>query len=366
MGGADHGDSMVAHVTDKTESSGALQHGGRLRAAAACYGIPLPEWLDLSTGINPFPWPASPLPAEAWQRLPEDEDGLTEVACAYYGVQTLRPVAGSQAAIQALPALRSRPGRVGVLAPTYAEHAHAWRRHGHDVIPLASDAIADALAALDVLVVVNPNNPTGERLAPATLLDWHARLAVRGGWLIVDEAFMDATHEWSLAPYGDRRGLILLRSLGKFFGLAGARVGFVLAMGDLLDALCDRLGPWAVAGPSRRIAMQALDDRAWQKAARTRLARETRRLAILLSRHGLAPGGGTALFQWVPTRCAQRIHEHLARLGILTRLFTNPSGLRLGLPAGEAQWKRLEEALAAVAGSETMNEAEPGIVEAPR
>jgi len=357
---------VVARMTGTIEFGGAPQHGGRLRAAAAHYGIPLSQWLDLSTGINPSPWPVSSLPHEAWQRLPEDEDGLTEAACSYYGAPTLRPVAGSQAAIQALPALRPRPSRVGVLTPAYAEHAHAWRRYGHDVIPLASDAIADALPTLDVLVVVNPNNPTGERFAPATLLDWHARLAARDGWLIVDEAFMDATPEWSLAPYGDRRGLIVLRSLGKFFGLAGARVGFVLAARNFLDVLSDRLGPWTVAGPSRFIAAQALADRTWQETARARLAQETRRLATLLSRHELAPGGGAALFQWVRTSRAISIHEHLARLGILTRLFTEPLGLRFGLPMGEAQWERLAKALATVIGAENLDEGILEIAEAPR
>ena len=322
------------------------QHGGRLCAAAARYGIPFSEWLDLSTGINPDPWPVPSLPSAAWQRLPEDEDGLMQAACIYYGAPTLRPVAGSQAAIQALPALRPRPGRVGVLAPAYAEHAHAWRRHGHDVIPLDSGALVDALPALDVLVVVNPNNPTGERFAPAALLDWHARLAARGGWLIVDEAFMDATPEWSLAPYCDRRGLIVLRSLGKFFGLAGARVGFVLAAPDLLAALSERLGPWTVTGPSRHVATLALEDHAWQKIARARLVPDTQRLAVLLSGHGLAPSGGTALFQWIRTTWAARLHERLARRGVLTRFFTDPLSLRLGLPGDEMQWRRLGAALA--------------------
>ncbi len=327
------------------EFSAVPQHGGRLRAAAARYGIPFSEWLDLSTGINPDPWPVPSLPPALWQRLPENEDGLIQAACIYYGAPTLQPVAGSQAAIQALPVLRPRTGHVGVLTPAYAEHAHAWRRNGHNVIPLASDALVDALPVLDVLVVVNPSNPTGERFAPATLLDWHARLAARGGWLIVDEAFLDAAPEWSLAPYGDRRGLIVLRSLGKFFGLAGARVGFVLAAPDLLAALSERLGPWTVTGPSRLVATLALEDHAWQKIARARLIQDTQRLATLLSEHGLEPSGGTALFQWVQTPWASRLHERLARRGVFTRFFADPLSLRLGLPGNETQWRRLGAAL---------------------
>lgn len=328
------------------------QHGGRLRLAAARYGIPLSEWLDLSTGIHPAPWPAPPPPVSAWARLPEPEDGLLEAAQRYYRAASVLPAAGSQAAIQTLPALvaaeRIGPStqlRTGVLAPTYAEHAHAWRRLGYEPISLAAREIAGALATLDALVVVNPNNPTGERFAPETLLEWHAKLAARGGFLIVDEAFMDATPEQSLAPHAARPGLVVLRSLGKFFGLAGARVGFVLAAPDFLDALSRLLGPWTVSGPSRFAAIEALQDRPWQEAARAQLARESQRLAHVLSHHGLAPDGGTALFQWVCTPRASRIHEALARRGILSRLFDDPPSLRFGLPGSETDWARLGSAL---------------------
>ncbi len=246
-----------------------LEHGGALRAAAARHGIPFDDWLDLSTGINPQGWPVPAVPAPVWRRLPEPGDGLETVAADYYGSPNPLPVAGSQAAIQALPLLRE-PGRAGVLALSYAEHAHAWRRAGHELEQLDVAMLAAAIERLDVLVLVNPNNPTGLRFDPATLLDWRARLAARGGWLVVDEAFVDATPESSLAAHVGQPGLIVLRSLGKFFGLAGARVGFVLGESVLLERLADRLGPWAVSGPSRWVAARALADRDWQD--RTRIA----------------------------------------------------------------------------------------------
>jgi L-threonine-O-3-phosphate decarboxylase len=323
------------------------EHGGRLRHAAARYGIPLADWLDVSTGINPCGWPVPPAPSSAWSRLPEDEDGLTETACRYYGTCALLPVAGSQAAIQMLPRLRASC-RVAALHPGYAEHAQAWRRAGHAVTPVAADSVDGTVSRADVLVLVNPNNPTGERFTAAQLLDWHAGLAARGGWLVVDEAFMDATPEESLARFCPRPGLIVLRSPGKFFGLGGARVGFVLAAPNVLDALFDGLGPWTVAGPSRFVAARALEDRTWQETARARLVQETQRLAGLLSRHELAPNGGTALFQWVRTSRAAVIHERLARGGILARLFKDPPGLRFGLPGGEAEWARLDAGLQAL------------------
>ncbi len=326
-----------------------LKHGGRLRAAAARYGMPIEAWLDLSTGINPDGWPVPPLPPSAWSRLPEDEDGLEAAARAYYGTDALLAVAGSQGAIQALPLLRG-PCRVGIISPGYAEHAYAWRRAGRTVAAVPAADLGDAARHVDVLVVINPNNPTGDRFPPETLLDWHARLAARDGWLVVDEAFIDPAPEDSLAPYSTRPGLIVLRSLGKFFGLAGARVGFVLAESSWLHRLGEHLGPWTVAAPSRWAATLALADRAWHAATRTQLLKQTQRLAALLRRHGLAPGGGCALFQWVPIPHAAAIHERLARQGILTRLFTEPASLRFGLPGAEGGWARLEEALADTGG----------------
>ena len=182
-----------------------LKHGGRLREAAARYGMPIEEWLDLSTGINPDGFPAPPPPPSAWSRLPEDEDGLEAAARAYYGTDALLAVAGSQAAIQALAPLRG-PCRVAIISPGYAEHAYAWRRAGHQVAAVPVADLGNAVRYVDVLVVINPNNPTGDRFPPETLLDWHARLAARGGWLVVDEAFIDPIPADSLAPYSTRPG----------------------------------------------------------------------------------------------------------------------------------------------------------------
>jgi cobalamin biosynthetic protein CobC len=332
-----------------------LVHGGRLREAATRWRIPLADWLDLSTGINPLGWPVPPdlaARADLWSRLPEDDDGLVETAAAYYGIGAdsagfLLPVAGSQAAIQALPRLRP-PGRVGVIAPGYGEHARAWARAGHRVLPLAADTIDAALPKLDALVLIHPNNPTGTRLPLEGLLRWQRALAERGGWLVVDEAFMDATPEHSLAQLAPRPGLFVLRSLGKFFGLAGARVGFVLAEPGPIGAIAALLGPWSVPTPSRRVAALALADTEWQAAARAGLPAAGARLAGLLGGRRLVPAGGCALFQWVPIQQAPVIHAALARVGILTRLFDDPPALRFGLPGREPEWERLAAALTQV------------------
>lgn len=324
-----------------------LEHGGRLRRAAQAYGIAPAHWLDLSTGISPHAWPVPVVPADAWRRLPEDDDGLLAVASRYYGAHHLLPVAGSQAAIQALPHLRPR-ARVGVIAPGYNEHAHAWRRAGHRV---AQHAAADLLAqvdAFDVIVLIHPNNPGGERFGRDELLRCHRSLAARGGWLVIDEAFMDATPGDSVCDQAHQQGLIVLRSVGKFFGLAGARAGFVAAWPALLDALRDQLGPWTLSGPTRHVLQQALADEAWHAQARDRLHADGRRLATLMTRHGFDPAAGCAFFQWWRGDDAPRVHEALARQGILVRLFDAPPSLRFGLPCDEQDWQRLDTALAQV------------------
>ncbi|QWP78672.1 threonine-phosphate decarboxylase [Lysobacter sp. K5869] len=329
-----------------------LEHGGRLLRAARRYGIPASDWLDLSTGINPETWPVPDIPARAWHRLPEDDDGLAEIAADYYAAPRVLPVAGSQAAIQALPELRSR-SRVGVLAPGYAEHAHAWRRAGHAVETLSADELLAQRARFDVVVLIHPNNPGGDRFEREALLALHEELQARGGWLLIDEAFMDATPERSLCGETGREGLIVLRSAGKFFGLAGARAGFVCAAPDLLAALRDRLGPWTLTGPARHVLRHALADRDWQRRMRAQLLAQGERLAALLSVHGLAPTGGSAFFQWRRDPRAAQWHEALARRAILTRLFDEPASLRFGLPGDEDEWRRLDLALAGIALNES-------------
>jgi cobalamin biosynthetic protein CobC len=325
-----------------------LEHGGRLRAAAAHYGIPLADWLDLSTGINPSPWPLPPLPASVWQRLPEEEDGLEAAAAAYYGNANLLPVAGSQAAIQLLPTLLPR-AVIACLSPLYAEHPQAWQNAGHRLRTLDGKLSRALAAATPYVLLCNPNNPTASRHSRDALIDAACRLNQRGGWLIVDEAFIDPTPEDSvadLAGTADAPRLIVLRSLGKFFGLAGARVGFVLAAPDLLHQLRERIGPWTISGPARAVARMALADRDWQLATRAHLLAAGRRLHGLLA--GLGEVRSTALFATLRSPETMNIHQTLAGIGILTRHFAQHGLLRLGLPGNEGEWHRLSVALRSI------------------
>lgn len=324
-----------------------VEHGGRLNQAAREWRIPLEEWLDLSTGINPRPWPVPAIPTQVWQRLPEDDDGLAATARQWAGAPAAAgclPVAGTQAAIQSLPRLRS-PGRIGVPFPAYTEHAEWWRAAGHEVIPFSSLPSEEQLAGLDALVWINPNNPTGERVTSTRLMECHERLAERGGWLVVDEAFMDAEPDETLVPEAGRPGLVVYRSLGKFFGLAGLRAGLVFGTAALCDQLGETLGPWSVSHPARYLMQQALLDADWQRATATHLNADSERLRGMLAGAGLAPRGRTPLFVYCPHADPRSLANALAEQAILVRVFDDPPALRFGLPGTEAEWQHLERAL---------------------
>ena len=331
-----------------------LTHGGRLNHYARQYGIPAEDWLDLSTGISPFAYPCPPVPADSWHRLPEEDDGLLATATRYYGCGSLLAVAGSQAAIMALPGVvarhRQQTGLVALPRVGYKEHQHAWQSYdggsgSWQVELYDGHPDEDLLSRADVVVLINPNNPSGLLVDNGFLTMMRQQLAARGALLIVDEAFMDCTPEQSLlnTPLGDE--LIVLRSLGKFFGLAGARVGFVVATPYWLTALNEALGPWTLSGPSRQVAAMALADVEWHAQARQRIAIASSRLADVLARYLGSQVSGSGLFQRVRIEHAPTVHRLLCQQGILARLCDEKDALRFGLPGDELAWQRLTNAL---------------------
>lgn len=321
-------------------------HGGNpdvFRAAAGAYQG---AWLDLSTGINPLPYPLPAIPAASWTCLPTAADmtALLVAARHAYGCpQTggIAAVPGTQAAIQWLPRLFA-PARVTVLGPTYAEHAYCWRQAGHAVTEL--DGVPGSLAGTDILIAVNPNNPDGRAIGRDMLLRWQAELAARGGWLVVDEAFADVVPEVSLAGDADLPGLVVLRSFGKFYGLAGLRLGFVLGQPSLTDRVADAVGPWAVSGPAAAVGAAALKDDGWRQVMREELRRRLQRFDQGMRNRGIHVIGGTTLFRLAKVQDAAAFAAQLRQQGIHVRIFEDrPQWVRFGLPADEAEfWRRLD------------------------
>jgi cobalamin biosynthesis protein CobC len=324
-----------------------VRHGGDPAAMARAFPDAPRPWLDLSTGINPLPYALPTIPHAAWSRLPllDEVETLRFAAARAYGAPGPDHVAaapGTQVLIGLLPRLRAS-GRTAILGPTYGEHAPAWVAGGHDTITVTNAA---DLAAADVAVVVNPNNPDGRRLAPSDLLALADHLAARGGWLVVDEAFADVVPEVSVAAAVGRKGLVVLRSFGKFHGLAGLRLGFALADPPTIAAIAAALGPWAISGPAIVIGTQALGDEDWAVATRARLRSDAGRLDRLLHRAGGEILGGTDLFRLVRTAVGVDWTGRLGIMGIHVRGFDGTlDTLRFGLPGTEACWQRLAAAL---------------------
>jgi len=325
-----------------------LTHGGDLDAARRLFpGAPEP-FLDLSTGINPHPYPIPPLPPEIFTRLPEPAD-LARLSCcaaAAYGAPSwtnVVPAPGSQILMTLIAGLVP-PDRALVLGPTYAEHARAASLAGHEAVTVPD---LESLGGADLAIVVNPNNPDGRVLGRAELLAVAGRQRKHGGLLVVDEAFMEVgPRAESLAADVEAANGIVLRSFGKFFGLAGLRLSFALAPKALAAQLCAGLGPWPVSGPALAIGELALSDQGWREDTRQSLGKAARRLDRLLEGAALEKIGGTDLFSLVCSDTAQRVFDRLGQAGIFVRRFDErPDWLRFGLPGDEPEWQRLEAAL---------------------
>jgi cobalamin biosynthetic protein CobC len=340
---------MNADLTPGDSMAEPIAHGGGLIAARRRHPTAPAPWIDLSTGINPVPYPLPALPPAALSRLPEPEDvaALEAVAAAAYGAPDaalLVAAPGTQSLIHLLPRLiPARRG--GGLGPPKAAHAAAGRLAGAAVREIDSlDRAGDAQA----VVVCNPNNPDGRRHPVAVLLAQAARLADAGGLLVVDEAFADLDADpggESLVPALPRDGLVVLRSFGKTYGLAGLRLGFAAASAALARRIRAAQGPWAVSGPALLAGRLGLADAPWRAAAAARLAVDGARLDDLLAGAGCTKRGGTPLFRLVAHPDAAGLADLLGDAGILVRRFAaQPDWLRFGIPAAAA-WPRLEAAI---------------------
>jgi cobalamin biosynthetic protein CobC len=327
-----------------------MKHGGDLTEAMARYGGSPQMWLDLSTGVNPWPWPIpADLPGAAWQRLPSrtDAEALIAAAREAYAVPVgaeIVAASGTQSLIQWLPQLAST-GPVAIVEPTYNEHAPAWRMAGHEVIACAD--LDDLPQVVRHAVVVNPNNPDGRVMSRAALARVAARLQERGGWLVVDEAFADVEPETSVIELCADLPVVVLRSFGKFYGLAGLRLGFAVAPPEIARQIALALGPWACSGPALKIGAAALGDREWARRARLAIQQQAGKVDAVLAGAGFTIVGGTGLFRLARRPDASKVHASLAARHIWCRRFDWADDLlRVGLAPDDRDLDRLAAALA--------------------
>jgi len=323
-------------------------HGGALDLVQRRFaGAPSP-WIDLSTGINPWPYPNTRISPDAHAHLPTKtlyETCQTAMAHAIdVQPENVALAPGSELLIRLLPTILSAE-TIAVLAPSYGDHARVWRTAGRTVIETADPlSLADQV---DAVVICHPNNPDGRVFSQEAIQDAMSRLRRRSGWLIVDEAYADLTPKLSLAPHVNRGGLIVLRSFGKFFGLAGLRLGGLIAPPSVLAVLRQSLGEWPVSGAALEIGARAYADHSWQDQTRRALKHARMALDATLATENVKVISGTDLFRYVETPGnAHGLWTHLARSGIYARRFAwSQDYLRFGLPKDQDSHDRLRAAL---------------------
>lgn len=329
---------MSGFVTNNTP----LVHGGQLNKIAEQYAIPVEKWLDLSTGIAPFSYPIPAIPTSVWQRLPEPSAALQNMASDYYHTHNLLPISGSQAIIQLLPQIASQQGysdsQVWLPEIGYREHYKAWQGADYKIVNYQESEGFQQLNNQDIVVLINPNNPSGKLYSYQQVERLFSEIQQKNGLLIIDEAFMDCTPQHSFIKQTNSPNLIILRSIGKFFGLAGLRLGFVAASDKWMDVFNTYLGPWNINGPAQYIGQQALMDKAWQNQQRNQLAIHSQQLGKLLQQTFKQAPTGTALFQTVKCEQADVIFDKLCQQAIYVRLFCEKAGdeknaLRFGIPS---------------------------------
>jgi cobalamin biosynthesis protein CobC len=342
---------VASGMVSRMDATQPLEHGGDLDAARRLFPDAPQPFIDLSTGINPHSYPLPRFSEDSFTRLPQPAmvARLAEIAAAAYGAPSAAHVVaapGTQILLSQVAALVP-PGRAAILGPTYGELARAAALVGHAVMETEDMA---RLRGADLVFVVNPNNPDGRIVSRGELLALAEALRASGGLLVVDEAFMDVEPvEASLAGDVALGNIVVLRSFGKFYGLAGLRLGFALTAPAIAARLTALLGPWAISGAAIDIGVNALVDVAWQNATRNALINSAQRLDTLLIEAGLNIVGGTALFRLAQTPAAEIYFQKLGRAGILVRRFAQrPTWLRFGLPGAEAEWRRLQSVISSV------------------
>ncbi len=315
----------------------ALVHGGQLQQIAKNSAIPLSQWLDLSTGINPNSYPIPVIPQDIWQQLPQTNQELLTVARHYYGTEHILATSGSQSVISKLPLLYQdhiqSQAQVWLPKVGYKEHEKSWQEHGAKINHYHNLPTSEQLTPYAVVVVINPNNPSGQVCSQQQLLTLLNDIERLKGWLIIDEAFIDVMQaNLSMIAYTDHPNLFVLRSVGKFFGLAGIRLGFLSATPKWLTLFNLACSPWEVNGPGQFVAQYALADTQWQQQQQRQLAQQAQNLEALLLQYFNGPITGTHLFKTLYMADATQYFTQLCQQGIYVRLCDEKNALRFGIP----------------------------------
>ena len=333
------------------ENGRRFSHGGDIYAFARIKGVEVEDVLDFSASINPLGMP--PAARCAFRRAlrqvnsyPEPyAESLTQTLAEYHGLAASQVLAGNGSThLIYLLARALHVQRVVLIAPLFSEHASAFRANGAHVryVTLRPPSFILDLAEVektmrreqpDALVLTNPNSPTGA-LTPREQVRALVQLC-RGTQtrLLVDEAFIDWTEEGSVKQIAAQDdGVIVLRSLTKFFALPGLRVGYVLASPKVIRKLQAQIEPWAVNVVAQAVGIACVQDQHFIKHSRSFMYKERAWLSTQLSQTpGLRVFPASANFLLLQTKgkgfSASSLAEHLAQEKILIRVCDNFVGL---------------------------------------
>lgn len=324
-----------------------LQHGGSLDHMKRVFPSAPAPWLDLSTGINPWPYPLSNIHISDLHHLPTKtslENCRDAMSAAFLcPAETILPTPGSEILIRLLPTVL-KPPTIAVLSPSYNDHTYTWKKAGCSVIQAKNPM--EHIDNVDCIILCNPNNPDGRTFDFETLTTLHAAMRKRNGWLILDEAYIDLYPHLSFTSQAGSNNLIILKSLGKFYGLAGLRLGALIAPQSILEAMSERLGVWSISDLVLNIGAEVYQNSTWKLQTRTHLKNASVRLNTLLSHSGLTIAGSTDLFSFISTPNSHHLWKRLAQEGIYTRRFAwSESHLRIGIPPSDQAETRLANAL---------------------
>ena len=317
-----------------------IQHGGDIDLAIKKYGGEREDWIDLSTGINgaSYPWQES-INVEL-RNLPSNKIlmQLEKAAARAYKIAECTEtaaVSGAQQIINLLPLCLKSCNSVAILGPTYNEYEKAFKRSGTKTKTVSETS---ELSLSDIAIIVNPNNPTGKVIADETLAGLSKKVRI----LIIDESFKMFSSRRTL----NFSNIIQINSLGKFFGLAGVRLGFVSGPSDFIKEVKEMLGPWPVSSLAAEIGIVALNDKVWISEMEKILVTESNALHEACNSRNWELVGRTFLFHTYATSSCLEVEKQFAAHGIWVRTFDySETWVRLGIPTSENAWTRVKQAL---------------------